>query len=509
MESLVWHECYDINCRKIGVYEDEDGNLSCEKHKDSDMVFKFDIEKFDTIPIFDMNKKYRICIYRDCEKHATWNFFGETKRLFCAAHKLDTMVNLAARMCACGKTRPSFANAKLGETKLGEVRPTHCKSCKLPTMVDVVSKKCVVCRIKQPTFCKLDEDKPTHCGDCKDDDMVDAKHHKCVCGTRAHYAYRGEKTPTHCGNCKLENMIDVTSPECVVCGKTHPIFANPGETKPTHCGGCKLDDMVDVKNPKCVECGLTIPSFAKPGETTPTHCGTCKSHDMMDVKGQKCIVCSIKSPSFGYPGEKATHCFDCKLPTMDNVTSPRCVNGCGVQINNFNNKYDGYCTRCFVYTFPDATISRNYRIKEKHFTDFVKQKFPDLNITYDRRIQNGCSLKRPDIFIDCGTHVIIGECDENGHRYTLCETKRMMELFVDAGSLRMVMLRLNPDGFVKKNNQKISSCFKVCKKTGILIVADKKKWRNRLDVFCDRLRYYVNNIPEKEITIEHLFYDGD
>lgn len=35
---------------------------------------------------------------------------------------------------------------------------------------------------------------------------------------------------------------------------------------------------------------------------------------------------------------------------------------CDVHPSNKN--YEGYCLRCFIYTFPDKPVLRNYKIKE-------------------------------------------------------------------------------------------------------------------------------------------------
>ena len=83
-------------------------------------------------------------------------------------------------------------------------------------MIDIKNPKCIVCKIKIPTF-----------------------------------NLPGEKTATHCGICRLENMIDIKHPKCIVCKIKQPNFNLPGEKKATHCGICKLENMVDIKHPKC------------------------------------------------------------------------------------------------------------------------------------------------------------------------------------------------------------------------------------------------------------------
>jgi hypothetical protein len=67
------------------------------------------------------------------------------------------------------------------------------------------------------------------------------------------------------------------------------------------------------------------------------------------------------------------------------------------------NKYRGYCAYCFIHLFPDEKVSHNYKVKEKHYTDIIREAFPDITATYDRRIRGGCSRRCPDFFVDLYT----------------------------------------------------------------------------------------------------------
>ena len=40
------------------------------------------------------------------------------------------------------------------------------------------------------------------------------------------------------------------------------------------------------------------------------------------------------------------------------------------------------------------------------------------------------------------------------------------------------------------------------------MIDDKNLWNNRLETLKQTIEKYINNIPEKEITIEQLFYDN-
>ncbi len=78
-----------------------------------------------------------------------------------------------------------------------------------------------------------------------------------------------------------------------------------------------------------------------------------------------------------------------------------------------NRKYKGHCLRCFVHLFPDEPVIRTYKTKETTVATFVKEKFHDVTWICDRQIEGGCSRRRPDLFLDMGSHVVIVEVVEN------------------------------------------------------------------------------------------------
>src|SRR3569623_874443 len=107
--------------------------------------------------------------------------------------------------------------------------------------------------------------------------------------------------------------------------------------------------------------------------------------------------------------------------------------------------------RCFVYLFPAEKVSKNYKIKEKHFVEYIEAAgvLPDTAvITFD---------------------------------------KRLMELFEDAGNRPQVQLRFNPDGFTSEDGTKHPSCFKY-NKLGVPVIRDQTIWEARMDVYIERLK---------------------
>ena len=230
---------------------------------------------------------------------------------------------------------------------------------------------------------------------------------------------------------------------------------------------------------------------------------------MIDIRNNKCKFNEcIKRPNFNYEGEKKSiYCFEHKKDDMIDVKSRRCINE---HCNTFasKTKYRGYCFRCFMYIFPDEPISKYYKIKEKHVSDYITQQFPHISLILDNQIDGGCSRKRPDIFIECLTYSIIIEVDEDQHSDYSCENKRMMQLFKDLGDRPIIFIRFNPDKYIDKDGKSIKSCFKYHKTTGVPMIADENKWTQRLETLKEKIQYYLDNIPNKEVTIENLYYDS-
>ena len=177
------------------------------------------------------------------------------------------------------------------------------------------------------------------------------------------------------------------------------------------------------------------------------------------------------------------------------------------------NEWGGFCLYCIVNLnlFPDRPTVRNYKTKEKHVTDFLLSKFPHFTCHIDKRVADGCSLRRPDFRVDFGSHVVIVEIDENKHRgyEPLCDNRRMMELFVDLGNRPIVFIRFNPDAYVDETTGiKHGSCWHT-NKLGYFVVNEKKmrEWENRKDVLRTTVQDCCDNVPDREVTVHFLFYE--
>ena len=165
----------------------------------------------------------------------------------------------------------------------------------------------------------------------------------------------------------------------------------------------------------------------------------------------------------------ARFCATHKLVGMINVISKSCINEWCDTIPS-NKIYKGYCFFCYVNTFPDQPVTRNYKTKESATAQFITNHFPNFTWILDKKIEDGCSKRRPDLMCDLEYQVIIVEIDENQHTdYDCsCENKRIMQLSQDINHRPIIFIRFNPDEYISSNNEKITSCWGTTPKTGIL-----------------------------------------
>jgi len=427
---------------------------------------------------------------------------------FCAKHKEKGMVNVVSPRCkeeGC-RTAPHY-NFE------GE-KPLYCGKHKDKNMINVTLKTppCQEkgCKVTQPTFNYPGTEKALYCSLHKLEGMVDVKNKQhCVhknCTTHPSYNYEGKEVRLYCAKHKKEGMIDVTKPSCKHkdC-KLLPSFNYNIGDKPLYCNKHKKEGMISVKK-KCRHEGCNvIPNY---GITKATHCKKHKTEEMKDVRHKSCKNKDCdKRPNFNYEGEKGgIYCFEHKKENMIDVVHKRCKSEwCDLQVTK---KYEGYCYHCFVHLFPDHKLSRSYNTKEKAVAKYITKNFPDVDVHLDKRIDGGCSLKRPDMLIDMGSHVIIIEVDEHQHGAydTTCENKRIMIISKDLNHRPIVVVRFNPDKYTRNKKLKVS-CWKTTMKGTFVIKTQKEKWEKRLDLLKQWVEYFMEEIPEKSVSYKYLFYD--
>ena len=349
-----------------------------------------------------------------------------------------------------------------------------------------------------------------------------------MCDEKAIYGYEILK-PTHCGKCKTDDMKNVINDLCISCQKVKASYGYK-INEATHCIKCEPGDMIyvlckmvchekrsniDFIYKKCCNCNKVYPSFGMI-HGKPTHCSNCKTEDMLYVLSKTCQICKKDRPLFGFKNNNPTHCFKCKTDDMKDVfnktndmknsKSKQCFSDwCDTLVGK---KYNGYCYNCFVHLFPDEPTSRIYKKKETEVVNYFKKKFFKYNLIFDKVIDNACSKRRPDIFLDLYSHIIIIEIDENQHNSydEICENKRLMELSQDLAHRPIIFLRFNPDSYINEDNEKVRSPWRNTKKGASLIKESIDDWNNRLKILETRFEYWIENVSEKTITLEKLFF---
>lgn len=178
--------------------------------------------------------------------------------------------------------------------------------------------------------------------------------------------------------------------------------------------------------------------------------------------------------------------------------------------NDRNIKYNNYCLPCCVHLFPDLDVVKKYKIKETDVISHIKTAFPNFSWKSNIKIEGGCSQRRPDLFLDLLTHVIIIEIDEHRHQSydTLCENKRIMQLSEDVAHRPIIFIRFNPDEYIDNSGNLISSCWKMNKILNILQLdsTKKKEWQHRIKCLIDEIQKCINYSCDKTIDIKYLFY---
>jgi hypothetical protein len=392
-------------------------------------------------------------------------------------------------------------------------------------------KKCIACKEKQPTYGpKGGRPKDARwCLACKPPDAVDVVNKKCIAckEKQPNYGPKGgrPKDRRWCLACKPPDAVDVVNKKCIACKDKIPSYGpKGGRPKDARwCVACKPPDAVDVKSKRCIACKDKIPTYGPNGgrPKDARWCLACKPPDAVDVVNKKCIVCEDKIPTYGPKGGRpkdARWCLACKPPDAVDVVSKMCVTeNCDTRACNTALK--GYCMECFSYKFPTHKLVRFARSEEMAVLDAVYTRFVDENwaqtMVHDRSIEGGCSQKRPDIFVDLGTHILIVEVDEYQHKrgnYSSCDNMRTMTLFQDAGSRPTVFLRFNPHGYVAANGVAVPSPWTKTKTEQKPRVIDKHRteWVARLQCLFERIEYWtqLEDFPRKEVTVEYLFYDS-
>lgn len=160
-----------------------------------------------------------------------------------------------------------------------------------------------------------------------------------------------------------------------------------------------------------------------------------------------------------------------------NIISKKCAN-CGLFIVVSKPHLCAYCS---------PHTSKSQRTKEF----VVRQVLEEEKIDFTHNKSTGvCGNFRPDFLIDCHTHFVVVECDEDQHRHydTDCENTRMCNIQQSLG-IYTCFIRYNPDTYKEHGNT----------------IRVSKQERHR--VLLEAIQTAMSQPRDKTMDVVYLYYD--
>jgi len=405
-----------------------------------------------------------------------------------------------------------------------------------------INKKCIECNSFFKKFSFLDKNYK-ECNDCLLKKGLIKYCNKCNTLKLIEDMAKGRNQCKSCRNIANKCIHNIEKKKCVECGgasicehgKYRSICKdckggsicehNRIRTNCKECGGSQICEHNRIRT-RCKDCkGASICEHNK----IRINCKDCGGSQVCEHNKLKHMCKDCKGSQICEHNKERRHCKDCKGSQIceHNKFKKACIicnldcacRECKQTYVDKSTFCYPLCEICFCFKFPNNPRSTRYKIKERYLIDELKQVYPSKNITMvlDKTVEGGCSLRRPDVLIECLTHSIIIECDEHQHKkdsYS-CDNKRLMELFNDLGNRPLVLLRFNPDSYKNKKGKQIDTCFKPITDIENLNVKrfydlNKIEWDRRVKKLVEKLDTYLNlnTFPEKEITEIKLFYDS-
>ena len=374
---------------------------------------------------------------------------------------------------------------------------SHCKECGGSSFCEHGKQKYRCKECGGSSFCEHGKRKSS-CKECGGSLCEHGKpKYRCKeCGGSSFCEHGKQKS--HCKECGGSSICKhgKRKSSCKECGGSSICEHGKEKRYCKECGGSSICEHGKQKS-RCKECGGS--SFCEHGKEK-RYCKECGGSSICEHGKHKSHCKECGGSSICEHGKRKYRCKECGGSSL--CKSLFC--------HTYGNKrYDGYCVRCCLYLFPDKVIVRNYKTKENCVADTVKESFPNVSWISDKKVQDGCSKRRPDLLLDMGSHIIIIEVDENKHSTydCSCENKRLMELSQDLDHRPIIFIRFNPDGYCDENEVEIRSCWSY-NSAGIMRVPKKqeKQWNNRLESLLDQIKYWMINDPIRTVTIVELFY---
>ena len=146
----------------------------------------------------------------------------------------------------------------------------------------------------------------------------------------------------------------------------------------------------------------------------PKYCFNCKLPDMVNVVSPKCIICNDKQPIFNLPTEsKPKYCFNCKLPEMIDVKNPKCII-CNDKQPAFNLPTESRPKYCGDCKLPDMINVVSPKCIICNF------KIPSFNLPTESKGLYCGDCKKPNM-VDVVSHKCITNlCEQFSHKDKYC-----------------------------------------------------------------------------------------
>lgn len=300
--------------------------------------------------------------------------------------------------------------------------------------------------------------------------------------------------------CKDCNGIDICKhsrrkSECKECNGTTFCEHSKKRNRCRDCGGSQFCEH-DRRKSICKDCkGGSICEHNK----IRSGCKDCKGGSVCEHNKIRSRCKDCKGGEICEHDRNRNQCKDCY--THPHNFCPICTDA---RIYKRSRTYP-LCYRCYCLSNPDEKMPSRYKMKEHYLRDYIGAYCPSYNFVYDQIIEGGCSRRKPDILLDCLTHSIVIEIDENQHEDYKCEDKRIMQIFMDLGCRPLVVMRFNPDRYVDIDGKTINGLF-VFDERNVIQITNAMEMHQRIGTLTGRIHYHFSTIPQKEVTIEKLFY---
>lgn len=429
-----------------------------------------------------------ICIHKDCTKRCIYGKPKSKKSEYCFDHKPEDYINVNSKTCCHSECNRQPLYGKPGSTK-SEYCFTHKPS---DVYIDVKNKKCVHLGCdKQPNYGKS--------GSIRE--------------------YCSEHKPS-------DEYIDVKNKICRQVGcKKVPSYGKPESKLREYCSEHKPSDYIDVKSKICIHKGcVTIAIFGNPESKLREYCYTHKPSDYIDVVSKICGYSGCTThATYGILFQPKTHCAKHKTPNMYTKNKPICEYEKCKETPCYTDKKDSYPLRCEEHQEEDDTlvsesnciicdqvlfiksdtkmcnicakvdITKIRHEKELKIKTLLEEE--EIDFIHDRTSDPGCHKHRPDFLIDCETHYIVIEVDENQHSSYAdeCEIARMVNIQQGFGGMRVLFIRFNPDGYTDSDKKKV--------RAGITLTRKKR--------LVSLIKSSILHPPPHLLSVAKLYYDGD